>query len=124
MRIVVCTNNRMIWIFTTLYKRAHLRTILFIRTTLKNKHHPCKRVIFDEDGALSKSTDVTNLLVDDFSIYMETTGDGASWLNGNNERHNRIIHTIVIAGLIDSKQHLKMVLYRKIISISIKMQDT
>ena len=32
---------------------------------------------------------------------METTGGDASWLNGNNLRHNRSIHNIVKAGLLD-----------------------
>ena len=41
-------------------------------------------MIFAEDGALEKSTDVTNLLVDDFRISMETTGGDASWINVNN----------------------------------------
>ena len=38
-------------------------------------------MILDEDGALANSTDVTNLLVDDFRV--STDGD-ASWINGNN----------------------------------------
>ena len=50
-------------------------------------------------------TDVTNLLVNEFKIYIETTGGDASWINVNNERHNRSIHNMVIAGLIDSNQH-------------------
>ena len=39
----------------------------------------------DEDGTLEISTDVTNLLVDDLSIYVENTGGNTSWINGNNE---------------------------------------
>ena len=34
-------------------------------------------MIFDEDGALEKSTDVTNLLVDDFRTAMENNGGDA-----------------------------------------------
>ena len=36
---------------------------------------------------------------------MENTGEDASWINGNNERHNRSIQNMVISGLIDSDQH-------------------
>ena len=43
-------------------------------TTLKNEKHTFKRVGVDEDDALEKLTDVTNLLVDYFNISMETTG--------------------------------------------------
>ena len=59
----------------------------------------------DEDGTLEKYTDVTDLLVDELNISMEATGVDASWLNGNNERHNIIIHNIVIAALIYSNHH-------------------
>ena len=38
---------------------------------------------------------------------METTGGDASCLNGNNEKHNRSIHNMVISGLLDSNQHAK-----------------
>ena len=61
----------------------------------------------DEDVNLEKSTDVTNLLVDNFNIYMENTGGDVSWPNKKNERHNIIIHNIVRAGLLDSSQHEK-----------------
>ena len=63
----------------------------------------------DEDFALESSTDVTNLIVDDYIIYMENTGGGESWLNGNNERHNIIIHNVVREGLIYSNKHKKNV---------------
>ena len=59
----------------------------------------------DEDGAFSNSTDVTNLIVDEINIYMETNGGDASWLNGKNEQHNRRIYNISRAGLLYSNQH-------------------
>ena len=40
-------------------------------------------MIIDEDGFLGKSVDVTNLLVGDFIIDMETTEVDALRLNGN-----------------------------------------
>ena len=73
---------------------------------IKNKQHPFKRIRVDEYGALEKSTDVTNLLVYEFKIYMETTGGGANWLNVNNEIHERSIHNMVREGLLDSNQHI------------------
>ena len=60
---------------------------------------------FEEDIALENSTDVTNLLVDDFRIAMENNGGDASCLNGNNERHNISIHNMVKSGLLDIIQN-------------------
>ena len=36
---------------------------------------------------------------------METPGGDTSWIDGNNERQNRIIHNMVMAGLLDSNLH-------------------
>ena len=68
----------------------------------------------DKDGALSKSVDVTSLLVDELRIFIETTGGDASWLNVNNEQHNRIIYKILREILLDSTQHEKNVCSRNI----------
>ena len=62
-------------------------------------------MIVDDDGALEKSKYVTELLVDEFNISLENTGGYAWWINGNHERHNRSIHNMVRASLIDSNQH-------------------
>ena len=59
----------------------------------------------DKYGAFANSTDVTKLPVDELKISIKTTGGDASWLNGKNEIHNRSIHNMVIAGLLDSIQH-------------------
>ena len=58
-------------------------------------------MIIDEDSALVKSAYFINLLVDQFTIFIETAGVDASGINGNNERHNIIIHNMVIACLLD-----------------------
>ena len=59
-----------------------------------------------EDGALENSTDVTNLLIDDFNISMETTGGDVSWLNINNEKHpcKRVI--VDEYGTLENSTHL------------------
>ena len=62
---------------------------------------------FYADVALENSIDVTNLLVDEFIISMESTCGGESWLNGNNEWHNRSIHRIFGSGLLGINQHYK-----------------
>ena len=102
---VVCAKTRILWVFPTASKRSPVRIIIFILTTLNNKQHPCKTVRVDEDGALENSTDLTNLLIGQFKISMETTGGDVSWMNINNERHNRSIRNMVRAGLIDVNQH-------------------
>ena len=47
---------------------------------------------------------------------METTGGGSSWINGNNEIHNRTIHNMVRAGVLESKQHENKWIYASEIS--------
>ena len=65
---------------------------------------------FDKDGALEKLTDVTNLLVNEFKIAIETTDSDTSWLSGKNERQDIIIHNMVGAYIIDMNKHEKKVL--------------
>ena len=105
MLTVVCTTTRIRWAFPTASKIASVRIIRFILKIMLNGQHPYKRLIVDKDSALSNSTDVTNLLFDDFKISMETTGSDDSWINVNNERHNRRIHNMLIAGLLDINNH-------------------
>ena len=103
MLTVACENNLMLWVLSTAPKISPVRIILFVLKTLTNEQHPCKLVRVDEDIALENSTDVTNLLVDEFKTSMENTGGDVSWINGKNERHNIIIHNILRAVLIDSR---------------------
>ena len=42
----------------------------------------------DKDVSLENSTDVTNLLVDEFRIIMENNGGDELWINKNNKGHN------------------------------------
>ena len=95
---VLCAKIIMLWVFPNSSKRSHVRIIRFILATLLNEQHLYKRVRFDGDIPLENSTDVTNLLVDEFKISMENTGDYAFYLDVNNERHNRSIHNMVRAG--------------------------
>ena len=88
-------------------KKSPLHIIRFILTTLNTEIHSFKGIIVDEDGALKKSTDVTNSLVDEIKISMKTTCGNTSWLNANNERHNISMHNMVISGIIDSNKHTK-----------------
>ena len=67
---VVCANTIIIWLFSGAYKLSPFRIIHFILTTLNNEQHPYTRVRVDEYGTIEKSTDVTKLLVYDFSITM------------------------------------------------------
>ena len=64
MLTLVCANTIIISSFTTASKRSPVGIICFILTTFKNEKHPCRRVRLNEDGALEKSSGVTNLLVD------------------------------------------------------------
>ena len=53
---------------------------------------------------LANSTDVTNLLVDEFKISMETTSGDASLLDENNERQKISIQNMLRAYILDSNQ--------------------
>ena len=61
----------------------------------------------DENGALEKSANVTDTLFEKISINMEINGGNTSWINGNNEKHNRIIQNMVRAGLIGGNKNEK-----------------
>ena len=71
MLTVVCEKTRMICVFPNLSRRARVSIIRFILTTLKNEQHPCKRIGVDGNSVLEKSTDVTNLLIEELRISME-----------------------------------------------------
>ena len=106
-------NTRILRVFPNAPKRDTVRNICFTLTIFKSKQHPYKCVIVDDDGALENSADTANPLVYDFIISMKTTGDDASWINGNNERHNISLQNMGISGLFDSNQHEKMVMYSR-----------
>ena len=74
MLTVACEKTKMIWIFPTATKLSSVFIIRFTLRTLSNEKYPCKRARVDEYGALKKSTDVTNLIVNEFKISMENTG--------------------------------------------------
>ena len=63
MSTVVCVKTRMLWVSPPAPKRAPVRIIRFILAKLLNEQHALKCVRVDEDGDLSNSTYVTNLLV-------------------------------------------------------------
>ena len=107
MLAVVRVKTRILWVFHTAYKRAPVIIIRFVLIPSNIEKHPWRCMRVDKDGALSKSTDVTNLLVDDFSISIKTSGGGVAWLNKKNERRNKNIYNMFIAGLLDSNQHFK-----------------
>ena len=70
---IVCENTIMIWACSTSSKISPVWIICFILTTLNNEQHLYRYVIVDDDIALSNSTNVTNLIADEFSITMEHT---------------------------------------------------
>ena len=113
---VVCTKTRMIWVFPDAHKRVLVQIIRFILKKFNNEQHTCIYMRVEEDGALGKSIDVTNLIVDDFNIAMENTGNEASLLTGKNEINNTSIYNMVRSGLIDSNKDEKKVLCSRKIS--------
>ena len=105
MLTVVCEKTILFWVFTIAYKRSPVRISQFILIILKNEKKPCRLVRVDKYGDLEKLTDITNRLVDELSISMETTYSGASWVNGNDKLYKRIINNMVREYLIVSIQH-------------------
>ena len=74
----MCSKTRILWVFPIAFKQFPIRIIRFILKTLKNEHNPSKLVIVDDDGALKKSKDIINVLVNYFIIPMDNTGGDAS----------------------------------------------
>ena len=105
MLTVVFANTIMLWVFPTSSKGSPIHIIRFTLTTLMNEKHPCKCVRVYKYSELANSIDVKNLLVDEFKISMETTGDDASRINVNNERHNISIRNMVRAYILDRNHH-------------------
>ena len=54
MRTVVFENTRILWVFPSAPKRAPVRIICFILTTLMNVQHPCKHGRIDEYNVFGK----------------------------------------------------------------------
>ena len=101
----VYKNTIIICVFPTAPKQLHFHTITFSLTILKNEQNTWKLERVNEYGALEKSTNVTNLLVDELSITMEATGGDVLWINVNIERKNISIDTMVRSGIIENNQH-------------------
>ena len=101
MPIIVCERTRIIWNPPTASKQSQLRIIRFILTELNNDQHPCNRIIFDEDGALEKPTEITDLLADEFNIDLGSAGVDTSWLNDKNESHNINIPVVIRVFLLN-----------------------
>ena len=52
-----------------------------------------------------KSTDVTDLLLNNFNIAVATTGGYASWINGVHKCHKKSIKNMVRAVILEINQH-------------------
>ena len=104
MLTVFYAKTRMPWVLPNEPKIPPIRIIQFILTIMNNEQHPCKRIRVDEDGALEKSTNVKNLIIEELKISMETTGGDVYWINVKNERHNIRIHNMIKEGLFNSNQ--------------------
>ena len=85
MLTVACVKTILLWIFPTASKISPVIIICFILTTLNNEKYSYRFMRVDDDSTFANSSDVTNLLVDDFRTSMENTGRYASCLNEKNE---------------------------------------
>ena len=111
MLIVFFAKTIILLLLPTASKLAPVCIIRFILTTINNEQYPCKLIRVDEYDALEKSTDFTNLLVEEFKISIKTTDGDASWLNGKNAIHNRSIQNILRSGLLHSNKHANKLCY-------------
>ena len=68
----------MIWVFLNAYIISPFLIISLILTTLKNGKHTYRRVRVNDCSASENSTDITNVIVDEFIIYIETNSGDAS----------------------------------------------
>jgi len=90
MLLIIDAKTRMLWLFCSSTKRAPLSTLRYFFSILQREKRPAKTIRVDEDGALARNYEFTQLLIDD-RLTLETTGGYASFLNGKVERPHRTI---------------------------------
>jgi hypothetical protein len=90
MLLIIDAKTRMLWLFCSSTKRAPLSTLEYFFTILHRENKAPKTVRVDEDGALARNYEFTNLLIQE-RLTLETTGGYASFLSGKVERPH---HTI------------------------------
>ncbi len=96
MLLIIDAKTRMLWLFCTSNKRAPIKILSYFFSIMKRENKIIKTIRVDEDGALARSFEFTELLLQ-HSITLETTGGYASFLNGKVERPNRTIADMVRA---------------------------
>jgi hypothetical protein len=96
MLLIIDAKTCMLWIFCTANKRAPIKILSYFFSIMKKENKNITTIRVDEDGALARSYEFTELLLQ-HSITLETTGGYASFLNGKVERPNRTIADMVHA---------------------------
>ena len=74
---VVCAMTRILWILPTESKIPQVIIIHFILTILNNEQRTCKHMTVDEDGDLEISKYLTEIIVDESNVDLETNGGDA-----------------------------------------------
>jgi len=91
MLLIIDAKTHMLWLFCTSNKRAPIKILSYFFSIMKKENKVLHSIRVDEDGALARSYEFTELLIQ-HSITLETF-----FLNGKVEWPNRTIADMVRA---------------------------
>jgi hypothetical protein len=81
MLLIIDAKTGMLWVFCTSNKRPPIILLTYFFSIMQQENKIIRTIRVDEDGALARSYEFTELLIQ-YSITLETTGGYASFLNG------------------------------------------
>ena len=100
---IIDAKSRKLWGFLSSAKRLPLRIFKYFLHALTKEGKDIHEIRIDEEGAIARSAEFTNMIIEDFpGIKINTTGGYASWLNGKIERPHETIKNGTRATLYDA----------------------
>ena len=100
--VIVEATTRYLWFFPCRHKSAPIDLCLFFFGHLRRQGLPVCDIRTDEDGALIGNTEFCSTMYKSLGIVMQSTGGGASTINGTVESPHRTIKRMTRAQLIGS----------------------
>ena len=100
--VIVEATTRFLWFFPCRHKNAPIDLCLFFFNHLRRQGLPICDIRTDEDGALVGNTEFCATMYKSLGVVLQSTGGGASTINGTVESPHRTIKRMTRAQLIGS----------------------